>query len=474
MPLQRNNQYLLQIKTNSLLIAVFAFFFITEMIGWLSCKHVGLSDWAYNEWLIDYSGGFTRRGLQGELINILSSFATPATIIGFISWFILIAVVGGFLRLCTRSVSILQPEDLFGILFLPCLFPFYLYDNAALGRKEIIGFLILLWHLYLLERCAKNHARIFHDNQPLLPKNDNRFPKTYLKNILLLTLILLPVQLLIHEGTVFLFLPIHIILTYSILRCNSTLRFTKRLTCVGLLYLPVILAFFIICMCGRPSFETALTLTKKWELCNALPGGSSSIAGKNPMWALPDGITALPWTISQTISVTCHFISAKALLYWAVILPIMGYSTVFFVRRISMSVMKSCLNMVPSQIQSKYYLNRIVFMYLILPLICSLPLYIVGCDYGRYFAVVCINFTMLGLSGNVHYTELCNSRFLKIDYPHPIKAEENEAYNCLFMLKMCLFLFIIFFIRLHHMFIGLIYSFFSHTLSSLIKKVFEL
>ena len=52
----------------------FTIFLIFYSVFYLIRKHNGGLDWSVSEWLINYQGGFTRRGLGGEINIFLSNF----------------------------------------------------------------------------------------------------------------------------------------------------------------------------------------------------------------------------------------------------------------------------------------------------------------------------------------------------------------------------------------------------------------
>ena len=63
------NKY--SIRNSFLLFTIFLIFY---SIFYLYFKHDVGNDWSISEWLINYKGGFTRRGLGGEINIFLSNF----------------------------------------------------------------------------------------------------------------------------------------------------------------------------------------------------------------------------------------------------------------------------------------------------------------------------------------------------------------------------------------------------------------
>ena len=64
---------------NLLILLVFIFFLTNQLLFWLVKDFFsnGLNTWVYTDWLIDYSAGFVRRGLSGELIRAAAGFINP-------------------------------------------------------------------------------------------------------------------------------------------------------------------------------------------------------------------------------------------------------------------------------------------------------------------------------------------------------------------------------------------------------------
>lgn len=144
----------ISIKNKFLLFTIFIFFYTVFYLYFK--KDVG-NDTSISEWLINYNGGFTRRGLGGEinifLANLFSISLRDA--IFFIqallhSFYLLLL----FLYIRKFKLDITQFFALFSPLFL--LYP--IAELEALGRKEILIFLFFISTLFL---CDKRFKPIF-------------------------------------------------------------------------------------------------------------------------------------------------------------------------------------------------------------------------------------------------------------------------------------------------------------------------
>ena len=126
---------------------IFILINILLVIFWLDIKHEVGNDSSISEWLINYQGGFTRRGLGGEigiaLANLLdislrrSIFFIQTTI--HTSYLILI-----FFYFKKLKLNIIQLFALYAPIFL--LYP--LSELEVLGRKEIFLFLFFLTTIF--------------------------------------------------------------------------------------------------------------------------------------------------------------------------------------------------------------------------------------------------------------------------------------------------------------------------------------
>ena len=136
------NKY--SIRNSFLLFTIFLIFYSIFYLYW---KHDVGNDWSISEWLINYKGGFTRRGLGGG-INIFFSnfFSIPLRD----SIFFLQATIHStyliflFIYLKDFKLNILQIFALFSPLFL--LYP--IAELEALGRKEILIFLFFIFLIF--------------------------------------------------------------------------------------------------------------------------------------------------------------------------------------------------------------------------------------------------------------------------------------------------------------------------------------
>ena len=144
------------------------------------------SEWITGDWLINYSDGFIRRGLVGEIGRQLyyTAGVSPVGVVVLCKALCYATICMSLLLLAARrTIGLIE----IALLLSPALLPFEINDPLGSGRKEIV--LLALFALYVVA-------------DELLPRTDKRPRQQWRFWYLLLTL---PVLTLIHEGLFFFF-----------------------------------------------------------------------------------------------------------------------------------------------------------------------------------------------------------------------------------------------------------------------------
>jgi hypothetical protein len=285
-----------------------------------------------------------------------------------------------------------HPVILFGLLFLPSLSLFYIHDHNAIARKEILGYLTVLLHLLVVEKSFPLGGG------STLPDGNLR---RYVRWLMPVVVILLPAIILIHEGNFLLFVPLHGMITLTILQMKGPRDFTRAAFWIGLLYLPAALAFGAVYLAGTPSYQALLGICKKWNAVGAIREGScvlppSRLSGST----LPASFEPMEWPLARAASITWFFISTHWK-EWILILPTLGVSIWYLARQAVYSVLRSRSGQSFSPQSALRYSGLFFCKYYCLPLLLALPIYLTAWDYGRWFTVTCINFSMLAVSVNL-------------------------------------------------------------------------
>jgi hypothetical protein len=415
----RIKSYLSQprLVVHSVLLAVFAGSVIREVLYWLPKDAFGtsLNYWAFTDWLIDYSQGFIRRGLSGEIWRLIPAGVPPLEFVAVLSWVLLLAVIVGFLRLLARSWKALHPLTVFGLLFLPSLLEFYLHDHNGLARKEILGYCTVLLHLLVVEKT--------------MPLGDGAAPpegnlRGYLRGWLPVAAILLPAIVLVHEGNFLLFVPLHALITWSVLRRTDRRGFLRSALWTGLLYLPAALAFGAVYLSGTPSYSVLYALCQKWNAAGAIREGTcrlppSKLSGST----LPASFEPMSWTLARAASLNQFFISQRWK-DWIVILPALGLLFWYTVRQAVYSILRFRLRETFSAPSAARFANLFFGRFFLIPLLFALPVYASAWDYGRWFTVACVNCALVALSANLPVREFASRR--KAEAPGSAAAPPRE------------------------------------------------
>lgn len=203
-------------------------------VFYLFFKHTVLNDSSISEWLINYHGGFTRRGLSGEFVIIISDFfdlKLRFLIFLFQSFLHLLYLYLIFIYFRDIKLNIIQIFALFSPIFL--LYP--VAEIEVLGRKEII-----LFSFYVLSMifCQKNYS------------------KNYVNYT---TFFFLPLVCLIWEQVI-LFAPYILVL---VIFKNQLKTFKKTFINSFIIFLPTILAITFI-------FLNPLSQEGHKEMCDTL------------------------------------------------------------------------------------------------------------------------------------------------------------------------------------------------------------
>ncbi|NPV42224.1 MAG: hypothetical protein HPY72_12910 [Anaerolineae bacterium] len=385
---------------NSLLLLVFCAAWVRDFFYWFPKDAFGssLNYWAYTDWLIDYSQGFIRRGLSGEITWRLVPAGTPPlpTVAAF-SWILILLAAFGYARLLARSLKDFHPMTLFGLLFLPSLFFFYLHDHNAIARKEILGYLSLLLHLLVIEKSfpLKKNAGLPADNEL----------RRYLRGLAPIAVLLLPAIILIHEGNFLLFVPLHAMLTLSVMQLKSPRGWQKDLLRAGLPYLPAALVFLGVYLSGTPGYLTLLNICKRWLAAGALREGTCMLPpDKLSGSTLPASLIPMQWPLARAVQITLMVIATNWAA-WLAVLPLLGVSLWYLARQAVYALLRArsvetsveAFDASTAQAYTKLFFRR----YFLIPLLAALPIFLSAYDYGRWFSVLCVNYALVAASLNL-------------------------------------------------------------------------
>ena len=289
-------------------------------------EFIDINPWAFTELLINYEGGFVRRGFVGNLIYQIDSdgilFDTLYDIV-FINFFIFVVLI--VINLEKSNLTSLQ-KLLFHIsIFGP--FNITLFGNYT-ARKEI--FIINFYLLVLLIFRTKNN-------------------KIFLFSCFFFSIL----SILIHEGiTFFIYFPF---LVYLMKKKNIS---KKYITAIN--YMMISIFAVIILNKGNNQIATQIMSSLSSEdivLINNLN---------------PSAITAIGWGVIDTLKTTYVLVFSGSLIYWTVFFAILIYTiSIVFNDHIA----ETYASIKNTLISNKQF-------------ILIIPLFIVGFDWGRWIFTI--------------------------------------------------------------------------------------
>jgi len=218
-------------------------------------KLLGINSYQVTDWIISFGGGFLRRGLSGQLLQLaqrglgrfdLGAFALLLTALSV--WAVALAVL-------VRANRLPLAPGL-ALAFSPLLYPLFVYwDPNAVARKDVLAILFVLLLLLL--------ARWRHSAMPAL--------------LMLVSAGGLPLLTLSHEALILFVLPADLLLLVLVLwpRHRALAPLLLRLALVAL---PGLLAFAAVSLFGAyPSAERVQAMCASWQplqpelICQPLP-----------------------------------------------------------------------------------------------------------------------------------------------------------------------------------------------------------
>lgn len=289
-------------------------------------EFIDINPWAFTELLINYEGGFVRRGFVGNLIYQIDSdgilFDTLYDIV-FINFFIFVLLI--VINLEKSNLTSLQ-KLLFHIsIFAP--FNITLFGNYT-ARKEI--FIINFFLLVLLIFRTKN------------------------KKIFLFACFLFSIlSILIHEGIAFfIYFPF---LVYLMKKKNASKKYINAIS------------FMMV------SIFTVIILNKgNNQIVNQI---WSSLSGEDIVLINnlnPNAITTIGWGVIDTLKTTYVLVFSGSLIYWTVFFAMLIYTiSIVFNDRIT----ETYASLKNTLVSNKQF-------------ILIIPLFLVGFDWGRWIFTI--------------------------------------------------------------------------------------
>jgi hypothetical protein len=308
--------------------------------------------WGITEWLINYQGGFVRRGLPGEFIFKLYNY------IGLSPYYtIIISCIVAYAILLVFFVKSFLKK---GYPIFMISFVFFLGGPIISGlflRKDVLIILIFILSIYL----SLKKSNIY---------------------LILMNLILIA-GLLIHEAIGFFAFPILLLIFCR--KNNDELKIsgtsTKSIARSILQLSPSIFIFFL-CLYNKGSLTISNMIWNSWKPIDfpIQTGNNFGIPAFINEYQIPAAINGLSWSLKQGLSLTVNTLKnfndgIYAPIAWFIIL-LMIY---FVLTNLGKTNIKSYNNVTTSDLTKTNISNILIFQFLFI-----IPLFILGWDYGRW------------------------------------------------------------------------------------------
>jgi|688.fasta_scaffold57432_3 hypothetical protein len=179
--------------TNIIICSIFCYIYFFSLSNIINL-------WTYSEIHLNYSQGFIRRGLLGQVMLYLNDIGLSKKIF-FSSIYFIISIINIIIFLKILRSTIKDKWIFFFFSFNPSLILFSFYDLGGYARSEIFGILLLLVHTFIFIKV----------------KNRNIDLKIYKKIFISLLVPGIYISTLIHEINI-LTIFFHLFTTYNILK----------------------------------------------------------------------------------------------------------------------------------------------------------------------------------------------------------------------------------------------------------------
>lgn len=310
----------------------------------LSWSH---TSWQLTEWLINYAGGFVRRGLTGEAFYHLSK-ATGVAANHLAIAFSLAIYLAFSIYFFNTAAQIYHPI----VIASPLLIGAPAFQDFIV-RKDVLILALFAISIKIATSTSISRSGLF---------------KAFLLSVLSATAVL------IHESFFFLTLPP----VFLILK-NLPNPHQKRLlhTFIVALVMGSLVGTFVAVTIFKGSSDVALAIHQSWlplwreidliDCCNATPAGAIDAIG----WSTSKGLSlsaSLLTTFASGIYVPAVWLALIAISYWLMV-QLANFSDTRSIKRLSIT--------------------------LLLMLLCVSPLFVLGWDFGRWIFLWLISSVIL-------------------------------------------------------------------------------
>ena len=418
---RKNNQQVISNSSNSIssslitkIIFYISLFILVALLIRVCLITTPFSGYVFQEWLINYSEGFVRRGLSGTFLLFMQKQYNVDIykVVKFFAYLTFLLFSSIYLLKVRKSRKILNWESLMVVLFLPSLIIFPINDPHVIGRKDFFFFFGLLINIFLVEKTLRNFNIESNLENSLKDRQSLRdVVNQYCYSLFIWYNLLSIPTTLIHEGIIFLALPLNIIIASSLI----SLAFSRNqlLLRTLIIFFPTILVSFL-CIAFKGNDSIALGICQSWQQYSH---NYSSLWTECHSDQLPEVLRFLGSSTKEAIRENWdrNFLKYQglSLLKWIFTFLII---TIVLMRASSQILIKSVEKLkrkFPEQDNFKHlsYVNILTsftFKYAFIPFIFSFILYIIALDWGRWLFIISTTYTLCILSPCLILLEVAN------------------------------------------------------------------
>ena len=342
-----NNFINLLIFISTSIIIINFFFFVIEK-----------SPVQYSDWLINYQGGFIRRGLPGEIFfRFYDLFKIRLDLIVFIFVSLLYLFFAVYFVQLLKKIKFNFLNLL--IIFSPLSFLYPVMEQKVSGRKDIIFLFSVIILTTFLEKLK-------FENQKYL------------------IFFFILISSFSHTGF-FVFLPIFVTI-YIII--NNKISFTKLL--FELLYI----LFFSIIVFILIFFNTSIDVDSVKKIC-------TSIKDFLPNCGVTDYISTLSWSLKYEINLVKTIWTKEGYISFYSLAFLLANAPLIFAFYNSKFT------------QKRYSKFNPILIFLFINII-SLPIYFIGADFGRYMYIAYISLVIIYFKSlSINFLNIKKKSFIK-------------------------------------------------------------
>ncbi len=370
------------------------------------------SKYVFQEWLVNYSQGFVRRGLIGTFFLFIHttydiSLIDIYNIIRYFAYATFLLFSSIYIFKVRQSKKILDWESLVVVLFLPSLILFPINDMAVIGRKEFLFFFGLLINLFFVKKALKilninsDRGNTIENSQSLA----DTVNKYCYSLFIWYNLLSIPTTLS-HEAIIFLALPLNMIITANLIGLAFSAKQVLWRTLI--IYSPTILVAFL-CLIFKGNKTIALGICESWQEYSYLYKRFSTECIEN--------LSAVLFSFKDILKLV--FITnvyqgrGASFLSWIFAFLL----NIVILMRTSSSIIRNSVE----NIKRKFYreedynfpspvniVTSFSFKYAFIPFVFSSILYVFALDWGRWFFIISITYTLCLLSPSLLRLEIAS------------------------------------------------------------------